>query len=215
MRTWSRWLLGSLSGVYLGFLSWAACWFRAEEELFSGSVLFSGLLVYFSALLVWVTWRFHNWSQSRIEIRENPELIIHGKPRIWIERHSGSQEISIWVSFLVGNPGNVVASLTRVEALIPGLSCQDEPEWKWESLYPPLVARRDPWRTSQPHEIIDVLPAPILSGGLTRVYSESKRIPTQEGESISRDHDMEVRLTYSIGNQPEKTTEYKHHFTSL
>ncbi len=190
--------------AYLAFLGWASWWFRPKAELFSADVLFSGLLALFSFLLVLASWRFQQWTRKMTESKTDPDLVIQGLPRI------GRGLDYIVLILMCSNPGDTIATVLNIDIITPEIENLGRPMWKWEALYPPLKGRSvpaSPFHAEQ--SLVDLLPAPVFSGGLTRFFSEYRDLPAGKIDSIRQQKKIKFNIEYRMGNRLAKSREYE------
>jgi len=198
------WLLWVALFIYLALLSSASWWLRRNAEIFSADVLFSGLLALFSLLLVLTSWRFQQWTRKTAESRTDPDLVVQGLPRI------GKGMNNITLILMCSNPGDTIATVLNIDIINTEIESLGRPIWKWEALYPPLRGRRVPaCRADAEESLVDLLPGPIFSGGLTRFFADYRDIPDRRIDILRQQKKIIFRIEFKMGNRPAKPKEYE------
>lgn|GEM_PF-3978218 len=141
------------------------------------SIVFSGALVAVTVMWWYVAFRskelqervvslqlaFNSWTQDRVAAREDPELIVHGKPRY----ETGGTANSVKIELRVSNPGDVLMSVDNAQILDAAIANPTATALEWYSEYPLLSQATPPDR-----HVRHGFPAPVFAGGLTRLVIE-------------------------------------------
>lgn len=207
-----------LAPLYLSALGLASWYLRESGESFSGNTLFSGLLVLFSGLLVWATLKlgrvethFHEWTKRQVEARENAELICPGKFLVNRQHEKGKDSGIVSVSFQISNPSKYAATLYEIKLLGKTIPILHEAEWKWAPIYPIFADPPQEMREGLSKWECDAFrafPVTVLPEGIIRVLKKARNIPVDQMHIVAKSGEVELELTYQIGNYGAKITEH-------
>jgi len=137
--------------LVLGFVSGLLIfgWRYAEMDLGARiTMVFSGLLALGTLAMGYYSWRlwqanqtlqktqeaFQEWEQRRVEGKENPQLVILG--HVWLSvtelyKNATITGRIVTCSFLISNPGAVMATILGLEITYPEHSGKNE-TWTWK-----------------------------------------------------------------------------------
>jgi hypothetical protein len=184
---------GSLVAVLGLAIALSVCCEEVDLFFTGALVFFAGLLWYVNVQLSSLQKDFNDWTRKRIQAREDPEIIPHGKTKFMPVPNKQAMQLI----FQVSNPGEVLVSVVDVQIIEAAIKNPTATGLTWISKYPLLSQSMPVEKHKQ-----EGFPAPIFAGGLTELiaifeFDDEERYNT--AKQLKRFH---YSVVYKVGASP-------------